>query len=169
MKHFLVPFALVCAVALTGCASVQVDEVRAPRLHLDEVVAMSREGLRDDALIMEIERRGVAFVLSPQDFEQQRAAGVSEGLLRYLQGRARSEQDLKAWIVSGRYRLNAYSGTLYLGYNYLGYNYLGYYDGSYYYGGIGSYGSIRYGGYAGSHHGGRRHHGGQGRHGGARH
>ena len=164
MTHFLVPFALVCAVALTGCASVQVDEVRAPRLHLDEVVAMSREGLRDDALIMELERRGVAFVLSPQDFEQQRAAGVSEGLLRYLQGRARSEQDLKAWIVSGRYRLNAYSGTLYLGYNYLGY-----YDGSYYYGGIGSYGSIRYGGYAGSHHGGRRHHGGQGRHGGARH
>jgi len=164
MKHFLVPFALVCAVALTGCASVQVDEVRAPRLHLDEVVAMSREGLRDDALIMEIERRGVAFVLSPQDFEQQRAAGVSEGLLRYLQGRARSEQDLKAWIVSGRYRLNAYSGALYLGYNYLGY-----YDGSYYYGGIGSHGGIRYGGYAGSHHGGHRHHGGQGRHGGARH
>lgn len=163
MKHLLVLLALVCSVALTGCATAQAPEVQAPRLRLDEVVAMSQEGFRDDALISEIERRDVAFVLSPQDFEQQRAAGVSEGLLRYLQGRARGEQDLRAWIVSGRYRLNAYSGALYLGCNYLGY-----YDGSHYYGGYG-YGGIRYGGYARGHRGGHGHHGRHGRHGGGRH
>ncbi len=164
MKRVLTLLALVSAVALTGCATAQAPEAQAPRLRLDEVVAMSRVGLSDEALIAEIERRGAAFVLSPEDFEQQRAAGVSEGLLRYLQGRASGEQDLRARIVSGRYRLNAYSGALYLGYNYLGYH-----DGLHYYGGYGSYGGIRQGGYAGGHHRGLGHHGGHGGHRGGRH
>ena len=82
MKHLISLLALISAVALTGCATAQPPEVQPPRLRLDEVVAMSQQGLGDQALIAEIERRGVAFVLSPQDFEQQRAAGVSEGLLR---------------------------------------------------------------------------------------
>lgn len=165
MKNVLTLFALVSAVALTGCATAQAPEAQAPRLRLDEVVVMSQQGLDDEALIAEIETRGVAFVLSPQDFEQQRAAGVSEGLLRYLQGRARGEQDLRAKIVSGRYRLNAYSGALYLGYNYLGY-----YDGLHYYGGLPYYrGYGSYGGYAGGHRGGHGHHGGHGGHSGGRH
>lgn len=121
---------------------------------------MSKGGLSDEALIAEMDRRGVAFVLSPQDFERQRAAGVGEGLLRYLQGRADGEQALKAQIVSGRYRLNAYSGAVYLGYGYLGS-----YDGLHYYGG---YGGGRYGGYGGGYYGGHGggHYGGHGRQGG---
>jgi len=158
MRHAMTLFALVWAITLTGCATarppeVQTAEVQAARLRLDEVVAMSQQGLGDDALIAEIERRGVAFVLSPQDFEQQRAAGVSEGLLRYLQGRARGEQNLLALIVSGRYRLYACSGALYHGYGYLGYY----------------YGLHYYGGYGGGHRGGHGHHGGHGGHGGGRH
>lgn len=160
MKRVLSLLALVAALALTGCATAQAPEVQAPRLRLDEIVALSQGGLGDEALIAEIERRGVAFVLSPQDFEQQRAAGVSEGLLRYLQGRARGEQDLRARIVSGRYRLNAYSGA-----HYRGYNYLGYYDGLHYYGG-----APYYWGYGGIHHGyAGGHGGGGGGHRGGRH
>lgn len=148
---------LLTAVLLTaGCATAQpADTVPVP-VRLDELVALSRQAVGDDAVIAQIEQRGVAFVLAPQDFETQRAAGVSEGVLRYLQGRAVGEQNLKARILTGRYPVAAYYGTAYLGYPYLGY-----YDGLHYYGG-GSYfyGGSRLGGRLGGHigasHGGHR-------------
>ena len=114
-----------------------------PPLRLDEVVALSRQGVTDDAVIAEIEQRGAAFVLSPQDFEQQRAAGISDGVLRYLQGRASAETKLRAYLLAGRYRVPAYSGAAYLGYPYLGY-----YDG------LHSYGAFEPGYYHRGHHGG---------------
>lgn len=140
---------LLLVVTTIGCASAQrsKSETVAAGLRIDEVAVLSRTGMSDDELIAQIEQRGVAFVLSPQDFEKQRAAGISDGVLRYLQGRSSGEQGLKAQIAGGRYRVPAYSGPLYLGYPYLGYH-----------GGLHHYGGHQYGGHGGAH--------GDGRHGG---
>lgn len=148
MKTFGIVLFLV--VTTIGCASAQRSrsETAAVGLRIDELVVLSRTGMSDDDLIAQIEQRGVAFVLSPQDFEKQRAAGISDGVLRYLQGRSSGEQGLKAQIASGRYRVPAYSGPLYLGYPYLGYH-----GGLHHYGGH-QYGGHQYGGHWGGHHGG---------------
>lgn len=138
--------------ALGGCAATMpVDPVPAP-MRLDELATLSKTGASDDVVIAQLGQRGVAFVLSPQDIPAQREAGVSEGVLRYLQGRADAEQALAALIQRGRYRLPGYAGT-----GYLGNPYLGYYGGLHYYGWAGIYVIGRHGGL---HHGGGRHHGG---------
>lgn len=135
MKVSFLAITMLFIAVISGCAPAQPDETVAARLRLDELVVLSGQRLGDEALIAQIGQRGVAFVLSPQDFEQQRAAGVSEGVLRYLQGRASGERGLKAQIVSGRYRVPADSGTLHLGYPYLGYHGGHHYYCGHYYGG----------------------------------
>jgi len=153
----IVPIALLHAVvlALAGCAAAQPIDTGPGPVRLDELVVLSGRGASDSAVIATIEQRGLAFVLTPGDFEAQRAAGVSEGVLRYLQGRAASDQSLRARIVGGR-PVPAYYGAIYLGYPYLGY-----YGGSHYYGGgTHFYGGAHHGrpvgGHLGGHHG-RRH------------
>lgn len=126
---------LVVVVATAGCATASPPEP----VRLDELLTLSGQGLADDVLIAQIEQRGVAFVLSPQDLDAQRAAGVSEGVLRYLQGRASGEQALRIRILGGRYRVPGYDGWLYRGYPYLGYH-----DGAHYYGDARGYGGQRY-------------------------
>lgn len=126
-------------------------------MRLDELVTLSKSGASDDEVIAQLTQRGAAFVLSPQDIPAQREAGVSDGVLRYLQGRADAEQLLAARIQRGRYRVAGYVGT-----SYSGYPYLGYYDGLHYYDWVGAY-------FIGGHHGGHgglHHHGGHhgGRH-----
>lgn len=153
--------------ASAGCASAP-SLVQAPLpnpVRLDELATFTKQGMTDDAVIEQIEQRGAAFVLAPQDFDAQRGAGVSEGVLRYLQGRASGQQELLTRIQqSARYRLPAYSGFVYGGYGYLGY-----YSGLHYYGGPYAYGLPYYGegsGYFGHHgrysgsHGGGHHGGG---------
>lgn len=147
-----------------GCASAQPDLPLPAPVRIDELATLSSQGLGDDALIAEMDRRGVAFVLSAKDRESLGAAGVSDGVLRYLQGRASADSAFVAAVQRGRYRVNAYSGALYLGYPYLGYfegnHYYGDYGyayrGLYYYGGraghYGGHGGMRHGG---GHHGGR--------------
>lgn len=156
---------LVIVVVNAGCASAQPDLPLPAPVRIDELVTLSSQGLGDDALVAEMDGRGVAFVLSAKDQETLRAAGVSDGVLRYLQGRASADPAFVAAVQRGRYRVNTYSGALYLGYPYLGY-----FEGSHYYGDYGYgyryrgsyyYGSRagHYGGHGGVHHGG--HHGGR--------
>ena len=149
MKFTSLCMMLVVVAACVGCATAQPTAPLPVPVRFDELATLSGQGLGDDALIAQIEQRGVAFVLSPQDFDAQRAAGVSEGVLRYLQGRASGEQDLNARILRARYRVPGYYGSLYLGYPYLGY-----YDGAHYYGDqYGYWGPRYYGGfYVGGHH-----------------
>jgi hypothetical protein len=154
MRWVSLAFALLVAAAITGCAVAQPGLAAPLPLRIDEVVAMSTRGDSDAAIIAQIQQRGVAFVLAPEDFAQQRAAGVSDGVLRYVQGRSDGDQVLRARIMSGRYPVPAYYGS-----SYLGYSYLGYHAGQHYYGG--NYGGTARGfpgGYAPMHHGG--HHGG---------
>jgi len=169
MKTFISSMALVLVMSISGCASTQMREARPAPLRLDELTTLTEQKLSDDDVIAQIEQRGVAFVLSSKDIDRLREAKVSDGVLRYLQGRASGEQALKAWIVSGRYRFPVYSGLLYSRYPYLGY-----YDGLHYYGGsryrfsgFPYYGYPYYGGsfvYVDHHH--NRGHGGGGHSGG---
>ena len=123
-------FFMMIAVATTlGCASSLPVAAPPAAVRLDELATVSTQGLSDDALIAEVDKRGVSFVLSAQDIKEQRMAGVSDGVLRYLQGRACDERPLRASVRRAPYRLPAYSGTLYLGFPYLGYV-----DGTHYYG-----------------------------------
>lgn len=92
-------------------------------------------------------------MLAPEDLAQQRAAGISDSVLRYVQGRGDGDQALRARILSGQYSVAAYYGS-----SYLGYSYLGYHAGQHYYGGT-------LHGYSGGHT--LRHHGGH--HGGVHH
>lgn len=150
--------ALVIAVASTACATAQPTPVLVEPLRVDQLQELSAQGLNDDALIAVIEQRGVAFVLSQSDVAAQRNAGVSEGVLRYLQGRAAGEQALRARIVTGRYPVASYFGLTYLGYPYLGYyDGLHYYGARGYYGGSGGHGRVHYGGHSSGHRGGGRH------------
>ena len=150
MRLISLAFALLVAAAITGCAVAQPGLATPLPLRIDEVVAMSTRGDSDAAIIAQIQQRGAAFVLAPEDFAQQRAAGVSDGVLRYVQGRSDGDEVLKARILSERYPVPAYYGS-----SYLGYSYLGYHAGQHYYGGT-ARGFP--GGYAPMHHGG--HHGG---------
>ena len=134
--------------ALGGCAvPVAADEGLMP-MRLDELATLSKTGASDDIVIAQLGQRGVSFVLSPQDIPAQREAGVSDGVLRYLQGRADAEQALVARIQSGRYRFPGFAGTAYLGSPYLGY-----YGGLHYYGWAGT---PTFGRHGALHHG--RHH-----------
>lgn len=150
--------ALVIAVGSTACASSQPTPAVVEPLRVDQLQELSAQGLSDDALIALIEQQGVSFVLSRSDLEVQRKAGVSEAVLRYLQGRAAGEQALRMRIVAGRY-----PGATYFGLSYLGYPYLGYHDGLHYYGGRGFYGGTgghgraHYGGHSSGHRGGGHH------------
>lgn len=150
MRRVLMAFALLVAAALAGCAVAQPDVAALPALRIDEVVAMSVRGESDAQIIAQIQQRGISFVLTSEDLAQQRGAGISDGVLRYLQGRSDGDQALRARILSGRYPVPAYYGSTYLGYSYLGYH-----AGRHYYGG-----TLRghTGGHAPMHHGG--HHGG---------
>lgn len=108
--------------ALGGCAvSVPNDEGLAP-VRLDELAALSKTSASDDVVIAQLRQRDVAFLLSPQEVTAQREAGVSDGVLRYLQGRADAEQSLAARLQSGRYRLPGSARIAYLFNPYLGYN-----------------------------------------------
>ncbi len=139
-----------------GCATSTPVELAPVPMRLDELVSLSKSGASDDDMIGQLTRRGAAFVLSPQDIPAQREAGVSDGVLRYLQGRADAEQVLAARIQRGRHRVPSYAGT-----SYLGDPYLGYYDGLHYYGWVGAYViGGHYGGHGGLHHRGG-HHGGR--------
>lgn len=160
MKFVSMAFALLLIVVMTGCAVAQPGLSVAAPLRIDEVVAMSQRGESDSTIIAQIQQRGAAFVLTPEDLEQQRAAGVSGGLLRYLQGRVDGDQALRARILSGSYPYPTYYGSYYLGYSYLGYH-----GGQHYYGGAphgnsGGRGHLGGGGHLGGHGGGG--HGGGG-------
>lgn len=148
MKYFILGLLFSLLLPLAGCAtSIPVQTAPVP-MRLDELVAMSKAGASDDKVIAQLAQRGAAFVLSPQDVSAQREAGVSDGVLRYLQGRAEAEQALAARIQRGRYWVPSYAGA-----SYFGYPYLGYYAGLHYYGGASVYviGS-RHGGHGGFHH-----------------
>ncbi len=154
----LSPLILTVVLTTVGCATAQPVAPPPSPVRLDELMTLTTQGLGDDALIAEIEQRGVVFILSAQDLAAQRAAGVSDGVLRYLQGRATGEQELKASLLRARYRVAGYGGTLYLGYPYIGYG-----DGAHCYGDLSGYRSLRYsgGGYSNGHHPGDVvHHGG---------
>lgn len=157
MRTASILMALLISFVLGGCAiaqgqpgpHVETNPAVLP-LRLDEVVALSRQGLTDDVVIAEIEQRGIAFVLARSDFEQLQSAGFSDGLLRYLQGQASAESKLRAYLLAGRYRTPSYSGPLYLGYPYLGYH-----DGLHSYGSYERryYGGSHFGTHLGGHHG----------------
>lgn len=132
MSRFRALAAMSTLVLFTGCAAVPATEPGPPPVRLDELVSLSKQGLADDALVAQLAQRGVAFVLSPQDASALREAGVSDGVLRYLEGRADGDAALAARIQRGRYPASAYYGSVYLGYPYLGYAY-----GLHYYGGTG--------------------------------
>lgn len=167
MNIRLLVFTMAIAITVSGCASAQLRTTKPAPLRLDQLTELSTQHLSDDEVIARIEQGGVAFVLSQQDIEKLRTDGVSDGVLRYLQGRASGEQALKARIVSGRYRFPAYAGMLYSDYPYLGY-----YDGLHYYGShsfFNTYGFYGGFGYSGDHHHvGISHHGGS-HHGGGHH
>lgn len=150
MRWISLVFALLLAASVTGCAVAQPALAAPVSVRIDEVVAMSTRGDSDAAIIAQIQQRGAAFVLAPEDFARQRAAGVSDGVLRYVQGRSDGDKALRARILSGRYPVPTYYGSAYMGYSYLGYH-----AGQHYYGGT-------FRGYTGGHvpmhHGG--HHGG---------
>ncbi|MCY1169112.1 hypothetical protein D9M73_91280 [compost metagenome] len=151
MRLISLVFALLAAAGITGCAVAQPGLAMTPPLRIDEVVAMSTRGESDAVIIAQIQQRGTAFVLTPQDLAQQRAVGISDSVLRYVQGRSDGDQALRARILSGQYPVPIYYGS-----SYLGYSYLGYHAGQHYYGGtLHGYS----GGHALRHHGG--HHGGE--------
>lgn len=150
----------------TACASAPPAQPVPPPVRLDELVALSKQQPDDDAMVAQLAQRGVAFVLSPQDAVSLREAGVSDGVVRYLQGRVDGDAALAARIQRGRYPVSGYYGAVYLGYPYLGYA-----GGLHYYGEPG-YHFLLHGGHYGGHgwHGGHGGHGGHGRgHGGGHH
>ena len=73
-------------------------------LGLADVRTLSQQGLSDGALSAAIEQRGLDFILTPQDAESLKADGVSEPIVRYLQGRADGEQEAyRRMVRGGRY------------------------------------------------------------------
>ncbi len=77
------------AAGAIGCAGLPPE--RQP-LKLEDLQALSRQKLATDAVIEQIEQRGLAFELTPEQRTQFKSAGMKEPLLRYLQGRAAGVQ-----------------------------------------------------------------------------
>lgn len=93
MRNLFFSCFMLLAVSLSpGCAMQPSAPVLAP-IRLNDVVVLRQQGLADETLIQQIEQRGLAFTLAPEDAGTLRKAGVSEGVVGYLRGRAAAERD----------------------------------------------------------------------------
>lgn len=101
---------MLLAVSLSpGCVA-QPSVPLLPPVRLNDVVVLRQQGLADETLIQQIEQRGLAFALTPDDADTLRKAGVSEGVVRYLQGRAAGERDMARLQARNRFDRRYYYG-----------------------------------------------------------
>lgn len=106
-------FILLAAVLSSACARTSSVRPMAP-MRLPDVVALHQGGLAEEAMIAQIEQRGLAFALTPDDASTLRKAGVSEGVVRYLQGRAVGERALAQLRERERFSRRYYFGDPFL-------------------------------------------------------
>lgn len=105
----LLMIALVSAGALLGTGCVIHPPAPAPavpavpHVAFGEVIYLSGQKLSDQALIDALEARGPDFSLAPGDSATLSKAGVSDGVVRYLEGRAAGERDVRRQVARDRY------------------------------------------------------------------
>ncbi len=80
---------IVSSGVMSGCVTLPPD--RLP-LQLNEVQSLGKQDVATDALIDQIEQRGVDFEMTQASATQLKSAGVREPVIRYLQGRAAGER-----------------------------------------------------------------------------
>ena len=102
-------FILLAVVLSSACATQSSVRPMAP-IRLTDVLVLHQQGLTEEATIEQIEQRGLAFALTPDDAGTLRKAGVSEGVVRYLQGRATGERNLAQLRARDRFDRGYYYG-----------------------------------------------------------
>lgn len=113
MNKFLLWSALALAlVATTGCAN-RGRASLAQTAPLDRILLLHQQALSDEQLIAQIEEQRLGVLVTPTDIDALRKAQVSDGVVRYLQGRAVAQQQLNAtaYLYQPRY---SYYSPLYL-------------------------------------------------------
>ncbi len=97
MKSFLfAPVLALCAAVSAGCAS----RPAAPTPYVapvDAILLLHQQRLLDDQLIEQIEAQRLGRALTTDDLDRLRAAKVSEGVVRYLQGRSVARKEWAAY------------------------------------------------------------------------
>jgi hypothetical protein len=79
MKYVIV---LLCAAALSGCATV---EPRAPPLTREDIIALAKAGEAPPAIIQKLEESRTVLMLSGSDMVRMHQAGVPQEVLDHLQ------------------------------------------------------------------------------------
>lgn len=126
MNKFLIGSALAIAiVASGGCA----NRGRAPIAQVapfDRILLLHQQAPSDEQLIAQIEEQRLGGLVTSADLDALRKAQVSDGVVRYLQGRAVAQQQLNAaaFLYQPRY---SYYPPLYLrgGHHFGGYHHRG--------------------------------------------
>lgn len=127
MNKFLLWSALALAlVATTGCAN-RGRASLAQTAPLDRILLLHQQALSDEQLIAQIEEQRLGVLVTPTDIDALRKAQVSDGVVRYLQGRAVAQQQLNPYPYLYRPRYSYYP-SVYLsggGHHFAGYHHRG--------------------------------------------
>ncbi|MES2885471.1 MAG: hypothetical protein V4709_11730 [Pseudomonadota bacterium] len=113
MNKVLVGSMLAIALAASaGCAN-RGRAAIAQVAPFDRILLLHQQTLSDEQLIAQIEEQRLGGLVTPADLDALRKAQVSDGVVRYLQGRAVAQQQLNAtaYLYQPRY---SYYSPLYL-------------------------------------------------------
>lgn len=131
MKIFmLVPVLAFFAAVSSGCAGRPI----APTPYvvpLDRILLLHQQGLTDEKFIEQIEAQRPGEMLTSDDLDRLRKARVSDGVVRYLQGRSAARQGLQPYPYAYRGGYSYYP-PIYLPtpvHHFGGYHHGGYHDG----------------------------------------
>lgn len=105
---FLFPALALVLAASAGCAS----RAAAPMRYvspLESILLLHQQGFSDEQLIGRIEEQRLSGNWTAGDFDLLRKAQVSDGVVRYLQGRAAAQRELGAYPYAYRPLYSRYS------------------------------------------------------------
>lgn len=109
-KFFLCSVLAISLAASAGCANRGATPIRqvAP---LDRILLLHQQGLSDEQLIARIEEQRLGGLVTAYDLDQLRKAQVSDGVVRYLQGRMVAQQQLQPYSYAYRPLYPRYSAV----------------------------------------------------------
>jgi len=85
-RSFVRGIAAVCLLAACGCANAPWIRRFGHPVHVSEVVALSQHGVPPDQIIAKMNRGGLVYSLTEEEYVEVRKRGVTPQVIAYMQG-----------------------------------------------------------------------------------